>query len=83
MTRRDFLYGSSAAAGTALLSQTSAYAAATNAGPIDAKAFHASRKFADLPISRVAYVERGRGLRTLEQVPSASEPAPDRSAADQ
>src|SRR6202044_1209745 len=65
MTRRDFLYGSSAAAGTALLSQTSAYAAATNAGPIDAKAFHASRKFADLPISRVAYVERGRGLTAL------------------
>jgi haloalkane dehalogenase len=65
MTRRDFLYGSSAAAGTALLSQAPAHAAAMNPGPIDAKAFHASRKFADLPISRVAYVERGRGLTAL------------------
>jgi haloalkane dehalogenase len=65
MTRRDFLYGSSAAAGAALLSQTSAYAGTTDAKPIDAKAFHASRKFADLPISRVAYVERGHGLAAL------------------
>lgn len=65
MTRRDFLYGSSAAAGAALLSQTPAFAASTTGEPIDAKTFHASRKFADLPISRVAFVERGHGLAAL------------------
>src|ERR1700733_9060432 len=65
MTRRDFLYGSSATAGAALLSQTPAYAGTANIKPIDAKAFHASRKFADLPISRVAYLERGHGLAAL------------------
>jgi haloalkane dehalogenase len=66
MTRRDFLYGSSAAAaGATLLSQTHAYPGTTPVKPLDAKAFHASRKFADLPISRVAYVERGRGLAAL------------------
>jgi pimeloyl-ACP methyl ester carboxylesterase len=65
MTRRDFLYGSSAAAGAALLSQTHAHAGTTHVKPIDAKAFDASRKFADLSISRVAYVERGRGLTAL------------------
>src|SRR5258707_5853415 len=65
MTRRDFLYSSSAAAGAALLSQTSASTGSANVKPIDAKAFHASRKFADLSISRVAYVERGRGLAAL------------------
>ena len=65
MTRRDFLYGSSVAAGTALFSQTHAYAGSTHTKPIDAEAFHASRKFADLSISRVAYVERGRGLAAL------------------
>ena len=65
MTRRDFLYGSSAATGAALLSQTSSYAKVTEAKPMDVAAFHASRKFADLPISRVAYVERGHGLAAL------------------
>jgi haloalkane dehalogenase len=65
MTRRDFLYGSSAAAGAAILSQTQANADSANTGPIDAKAFHASRKFADLPVGRVSYVERGRGLAAL------------------
>jgi haloalkane dehalogenase len=65
MTRRDFLYSSSAAAGAALLSQIPADASSTNEGPIDAKAFHASRKFADLCVGRIAYVERGRGLAAL------------------
>jgi haloalkane dehalogenase len=65
MTRRDFLYGSSAAAGAALLSQTSAYAGTKDPKPIDANSFHASRKFAKLPISHVAYVERGHGLAAL------------------
>jgi pimeloyl-ACP methyl ester carboxylesterase len=65
MTRRDFLYSSSAAAGAALLSQKPAYAAHADAKPIDAKTFNASRKFADLPVSRVAYIERGHGLAAL------------------
>jgi haloalkane dehalogenase len=61
MTRRDFLYGSTAVAGrTALLPGTLASSKA-DVKPIDAKSFHASRKFADLSMSRVAYVERGRG----------------------
>jgi haloalkane dehalogenase len=76
MTRRDFLYGSSAAGGTAYLLGTAANAGASDVQrraktaqpsvqPIDAKAFHATRKFADLPVSRVAYVERGHGLAAL------------------
>jgi haloalkane dehalogenase len=65
MTRRDFLYGSSVVAGAALLSETVAHAGTTDTTPMDAKAFNASRKFANLPISRVAYVERGRGLAAL------------------
>jgi pimeloyl-ACP methyl ester carboxylesterase len=65
MTRRDFLYGSSAAAGAALLSGTPATAKTLDTNPIDAKVFNSSRKFADLPISRVAYVERGHGLTAL------------------
>src|SRR3984893_15359756 len=66
MTRRDFLYSSSAAAGAALLSQAPAHGAAhTDTKPIDAKTFDASRKFAKLPISNVAYVERGRGIAAL------------------
>ncbi|HTC76142.1 MAG TPA: alpha/beta hydrolase [Edaphobacter sp.] len=65
MTRRDFLYGSSLAASAALLPATSADARATNTQPIDAKTFDASRKFANLPISNVAYVERGHGLAAL------------------
>jgi haloalkane dehalogenase len=62
MTRRDFLYGSSAVGGTALLPRTLAY---PETKPIDAKTFLASRKFANLSVSRVAYVERGRGLAAL------------------
>jgi haloalkane dehalogenase len=65
MTRRDFLYGSSAVTGAALLSQAPSYAKTTETKPMDAAAFHASRKLANLPISRVAYVERGHGLAAL------------------
>ena len=65
MTRRDFLYSSSSAASAAFLPTASAYAGAANAKPIDAAAFDATRKFAKLPISNVAYVERGRGVAAL------------------
>ena len=42
-----------------------AFAKPANSKTIDAKAFHASRRFADLPLSRVAYVERGHGPAAL------------------
>jgi haloalkane dehalogenase len=59
MKRRDFLYASLAAAGGVLLSRAAPFAKPANSTTIDAKAFHTSRRFADLPLSRVAYVERG------------------------
>ena len=65
MKRRDFLYGSFAAAGGVLMSRTVAFVKPANSKTIDAKAFHASRRFADLPLSRVAYVERGHGPAAL------------------
>jgi pimeloyl-ACP methyl ester carboxylesterase len=65
MTRRDFLYSSSATTGAALMGRTPAYAAHADTKTIDAKTFDASRKFAKLPISNVAYVERGRGVAAL------------------
>jgi haloalkane dehalogenase len=65
MKRRDFLHGSLAATGAALLSRTAAFAKPAKSTTIDAKAFHASRLFADLPLSRVAYVERGHGPAAL------------------
>ena len=63
MTRRDFVYGTSAATASLLLAEIPAYADSNRT--IDAKNFHASRKFADLSMSKVAYVERGRGLAAL------------------
>ncbi len=66
MKRRNFLYGSAAmTVKAALLPLTRAYPKTTDVKPINAKAFHASRKFADLSISRVAYVERGHGQAAL------------------
>ncbi len=65
MKRRDFLHGSLAATGGAILSRTVAFAKPANSRTIDAKAFHAARRFADLPVSRVAYVERGHGPAAL------------------
>ena len=65
MKRRDFVYGSFAAAGGVLLSRTVAFAKPAHSKTIDAKALHASRRFADLPLSRVAYVERGHGPAAL------------------
>jgi haloalkane dehalogenase len=64
MKRRDFLCGSFAASGGVLLSRTLASAEPANL-TIDAKAFHASRRFANLPLSRVACVERGYGPAAL------------------
>lgn len=60
--RRDFLKISSASM-AALAFQAGAFAGA--AETIDAAWYRRSRRFADLPVSRVAYVERGRGLAAL------------------
>jgi haloalkane dehalogenase len=70
MTRRDFLYGCSAAGGATLRPRDVAYAGIRDVKPgvvepMDAKTFHAARRFVDLSVSRVAYVERGRGLAAL------------------
>jgi haloalkane dehalogenase len=65
MKRRDLVYGSFATASGVLLSRTVAYAKPSNCKTIDAKGFHASRRFADLPLSRVAFVERGHGPAAL------------------
>src|ERR1700723_4675323 len=64
MKRRDFLCGSFAASGGVLLSRTLASAEPANL-TIDAKAFQASRRVANLPLSRVACVERGYGPAAL------------------
>jgi len=64
MKRRDFPYGSSAVAGATML-RTLAGATPPAEKHMDAKAFHASRRFANLSVSRVAYVERGRGPAAL------------------
>jgi haloalkane dehalogenase len=47
------------------MSRTVAFAKTAKAEAIDARAFHASRRFVDVPISRVAYVERGHGPAAL------------------
>jgi len=65
MKRRDFQHGCLAATGAALLSRTVAFAKPAPSKIIDAKAFHASRRFADLPLSRIAYIERGYGTAAL------------------
>ena len=49
-----------AARGTAGFPRT-----ATGTGPLDAAAFHASRRFADTAFGRIAYVERGTGPAAL------------------
>lgn len=50
MTRRDFLYGSFAAAGGVLMSRTAAFVKPANSKTIDAKAFHASRRHLSIEI---------------------------------
>jgi pimeloyl-ACP methyl ester carboxylesterase len=59
MTRRDFLYR--AAASSSSLLAPLALAGVPHTTPIDARSFHDTRRYADLPISRVAYIERGHG----------------------
>ena len=66
MHRREFITAATGTvAGTALALALpragSASIIAIGPGPIDAKAFHAERRFAKTGFGRIAYVERGRG----------------------
>jgi haloalkane dehalogenase len=65
MKRRDFLRDSFVATGAVFLSRTPASAKTAGTKTIDARAFDSSRRFADLYVSRVAYVERGYGPAVL------------------
>jgi haloalkane dehalogenase len=67
MNRRHFLYGSMAFSAASAARSSVALANAKEAAlkPMDVRQFHASRKFADLPSGRIAYVERGRGTAAL------------------
>jgi haloalkane dehalogenase len=65
MERRKFLEASAGLAGTMLLSREFAGAKPREARPLDAKAFHKSRRFARLPYGRIAYVEQGHGPASL------------------
>jgi pimeloyl-ACP methyl ester carboxylesterase len=76
MMRREFLRGTVGAAGASLLSEVAlglgggavvsnpfhaGKGASDGNTPIDVKEFHRMRKFADLPMGRIAYIERGKG----------------------
>ena len=71
MMRREFLRGTFGVAGASLLSEVAmglgggAVVASPiskiTGGTIDVKEFHRMRRFADLPMGRIAYVERGKG----------------------
>ena len=71
MMRREFLRGTFGVAGASLLSETALGLGGgavvmnpyskVNHGSIDTKEFHRTRLYAELPMARVAYVERGKG----------------------
>jgi pimeloyl-ACP methyl ester carboxylesterase len=61
MKRRQFLQ----LTGAALAAGLTSVAADTSSPPLDAAAFHAMRRFADLRFGRIAYVERGSGPAAL------------------
>ncbi len=68
MTRRDFLHQSSTMLSLAMIPEAiipESLQAMGHPAPIDIRTFHQSRRFADLPMSRVAYIERGRGPAAL------------------
>ncbi|HWZ59112.1 MAG TPA: alpha/beta hydrolase [Gemmatimonadaceae bacterium] len=70
MDRRQFLETTTGAIASATLAACMRHGAqlATSAAPstpIDAAAFHASRRFADTTFGRIAYVERGSGRAAL------------------
>ena len=69
--RRDFLRRTVGVAGASLLSEVAMglgggavlvdHPSKVGGGAIDAHEFHRMRRFADLPMGRIAYVERGKG----------------------
>jgi pimeloyl-ACP methyl ester carboxylesterase len=63
MQRREFLWTSAMIAGAATLPACAAMRGGRHAtpAPLDAAAFHASRRFVTTPFGRIAYVERGNG----------------------
>lgn len=72
MDRRDFLELTAGAVAAGALNACAARTGTRLAGdvdgpsrPLDAAAFHASRKFADTRFGRIAYVERGAGPAAL------------------
>ena len=72
MRRRQFLQMTAAAAATGMLGGAFARdlarptsAMADTAGPSDAATFGAARRYASLPMGRIAYIERGRGPGAL------------------
>jgi haloalkane dehalogenase len=67
MKRREFLRTTFGVTGAALLSELglAEYGSNGTSGTIDVKEFNRMRRFADLPMGRVAYVERGTGLAAL------------------
>ena len=66
MKRRGFLWTCATLAGTAALPGCrSVMSGRTKAMPLDAAAFHASRRLVPTPFGRIAYVERGSGPAAL------------------
>jgi haloalkane dehalogenase len=65
MNRRRFLTLTSAAAVTLTLDKTTLGELTNHKEKVDAAWYRRSRKFADLPSARVAYVEHGRGPAAL------------------
>ena len=65
MNRRTFLYQTAAFPVSSLAVAALAAAHASESTSIDVPVFHAMRKFAELPVGRIAYIERGRGPAAL------------------
>lgn len=68
MRRRQFLQMTAAAAATSMFSGAFARGfarPASMAGPSTPATFDAARRFASLPVGRIAYIERGRGPAAL------------------
>lgn len=65
MKRRDFLLTSAGLAGAALLGCKTDRSRVEVAKPMNAAAFHASRRFVETSFGRIAHVERGSGPAAL------------------
>jgi pimeloyl-ACP methyl ester carboxylesterase len=67
LNRRHFLYSSIALSAASAVGSGTGLSKTKEAElkPMDVRQFHATRKFADLPCGRIAYVARGRGAAAL------------------